>query len=407
MSVFRYTGRNQNARPVSGLVEADSPGAVAAQLADGGIVPISIEPARSESTSVGAFFAGLRRTKMRSTDLAMLARQLYSLTRAGVPILRSILSVAESARTPEMTETLSTVHEALRSGRTLAASLARHPDVFPHLFVSVVQVGEESGTLEESFEQLASFYETEEETRQLVKGAVRYPLIVVGAVVVAIAIINRFVVPAFANVFANAGVELPLATRIMIATSDFTVAWWPQMVVAAAAGFFGARYALQTERGRMFKDSRLFKIPVLGSLMERAAIARFARSFAIANKAGVPIIQSLKLGGNVTDNVWVAERIRGMAEAIPRGETLERAARNAELFSPLALQMIAVGEETGETARMMNQLASFYEREVAHESKKVGDVLEPLLVVFVGLIVLVLALGVYMPMWDLATAASK
>jgi MSHA biogenesis protein MshG len=167
------------------------------------------------------------------------------------------------------------------------------------------------------------------------------------------------------------------------------------------------RFALATEAGRMWKDQRVFRIPVLGNLLERATIARFARSFAIAHQAGVPIIQALRLGANVAENAWVSERIRAMSEAIPRGESLERAARNAGLFSPLALQMISVGEETGETSRMMNQLASFYEREVAHDAKRVGDVLEPLLVVFVGLIVLVLALGVYMPMWDLATAAGR
>ena len=407
MGLFQYTGRTRDARAVDGIVEGDSPRAVAAQLLDGGITPIRIEEARPEPLSLTALLGRLRRGRMRSSDLALLSRQLYSLTRAGVPILKSILSVAESARMPEVTETLLAVHEALRGGRTLAASLGRHPDMFPHLFVSVVQVGEESGTLEESFQQLAEFYETEEETRQMVKGAVRYPMIVIGTVVLAIAIINRFVVPAFAQVFSTAGVELPLATRIMIGLSDLTVAFGPHLTVASLAAFFGARFALATEAGRMWKDRHVFRIPVLGSLLERATIARFARSFAIAHQAGVPVIQALRLGANVAENTWVGERIRSMAEAIPRGESLERAARNVGLFSPLALQMISVGEETGETSRMMDQLASFYEREVAHDAKKVGDVLEPLLVVFVGLIVLVLALGVYMPMWDLATAAGR
>lgn len=407
MGLFQYTGRNQNARRVDGLIEAESPRAVAAQLLDGGIVPITIEAARPQAPSLVELLGRLRRSRMRATDLALLARQLHSLTRAGVPILRAILSVAESARTRELADVLTLVHETLRNGRTLAGSLARHPEVFPHLFVSVVQVGEESGTLEESFLQLAQFYETEEETRQMVKSAVRYPTIVIVAVVVAIAIINRFVVPAFAQVFSNAGVELPLATRVMIATSDFTVAWWPHLCVLSVAVFLSARYALRTEAGRLWRDERVFHVPVLGSLLERATIARFARSFAIAHKAGVPILQALKLGANVAENAWVNERIHAMADAIPRGESLERAARSAELFSPLALQMISVGEETGETARMMDQLASYYEREVAYESKKIGDVLEPLLVVFVGLIVLVLALGVYMPMWDLATAAGR
>lgn len=407
MGLFQYTGRTSDARAVSGLLEAESPRAVATQLLDGGITPVSIQATKPEPASLGSLLGRLRRGRLRSTDLALLARQLYSLTRAGVPILRAIVSVAESARTPELAETLANVHEALRSGRTLAASLARHPDVFPNLFVSVVQVGEESGTLEQSFLQLSEFYETEEETRQMVQSAVRYPLIVIGAVGIAIAIINRFVVPAFANVFASAGVDLPLATRIMIATSDFTVAWWPHMMVLAIVGFFGMRQALATPRGRLAFDRRIFQVPVLGSLLERATIARFARSFSIAHQAGVPIIQALRLGAAVCDNTWVSERLHAMAEAIPRGESLERVSRNADLFSPLALQMIAVGEETGETARMMEELAAFYEREVAHDAKKVGDVLEPLLVVFVGLIVLVLALGVYMPMWELATAAGR
>lgn len=407
MGLFQYTGRTRDARSVSGLIEADSPRAVAGQLLDGGITPVAIEETRPESPSIGSLLARLHRGRPSATDLAMLARQLYSLTRAGVPILKAILSVAESARTPELTEVLIDLHETLRGGRTLAAAMGRHPDVFPHLFVSVVQVGEESGTLEESFLQLSEFYETEEETRQMVKSAVRYPMIVIGAVVIAIAVINRFVVPAFAQVFAKAGVELPLATRLMIASSELTVAYWPHLLVAGVGGFFAARYALSTRAGTLWKDRQMFRLPVLGSLMERATIARFARSFAIAHQAGVPIIQALKLAANVTENAWVSDRIHSMADAIPRGESLGRAAQQVGLFSPLALQMIAVGEETGETSRMMSQLAAFYEREVRHDSKKVGEVLEPLLVVFVGLIVLVLALGVYMPMWDLATAAGR
>lgn len=407
MPIFRYSGRSSEAGSVDGVLEADSSSAAAGQLVASGITPVRIEETRPEPQSVKITLAGLRKGRTKSTDLALLSRQMYSLTRAGVPILRAIVGVAESAGTPELRMVLQDVHEALRTGRTLAAALQRHPDVFPRLFVSIVQVGEESGTLEESFNQLSEYYELEDTTRQRVKAAVRYPTIVICTVAVAVGIINRWVIPSFATVFEGAGVDLPLATRGLIATSDLTVRYWPYLVVGIGALVVGTRMLLNTDAGRMWKDRAVFRIPVLGSIMERAVLSRFARSYGIASRAGVPILQCLSLTSHVVDNAWVGSKIREMGEAIPRGASLSRAAASSGLFTPLAMQMITVGEETGEISELMMQLASFYEREVEHESQKVGDLLEPLMVVLVGGIVLVLALGVYLPMWDLATAASN
>ena len=291
----------------------------------------------------------------------------------------------------------------IESGRALSSSLARHPGIFSTLYISMIRVGEESGRLDESFQRVARYLEREKETRERIKAALRYPVFVLIAIAVAIAIINIWVIPAFAKLFASAGATLPWQTRLLIATSDFFVDWWPLMLLAITGGIMGSRYYIQTEQGRYNWDRIKLRIPIVGGIIHRATLARFSRAFSMALSSGVPIIQAMTVVSRSVDNEFVGDHILGMRNGIERGESLTRTATMTSMFTPLVLQMMAVGEETGQVDEMLSEVADYYEREVDYDIKNLSSSIEPVMIVAIGIMVLILALGVFLPMWDLTS----
>jgi len=243
--------------------------------------------------------------------------------------------------------------------------------------------------------------------REQVKSALRYPMFVVLAMAAAIVIINLFVIPAFAKVFAGFGSELPLMTRILLATSDFFVQWWPYMLVAAIGGAFAFRSWVGTAAGRYQWESIALRFPIAGKILHKAALARFARSFALGTRSGVPVMQALANSAITVDNSYIARRIDAMRENVERGESVLRAAITTRIFTPVVLQMVAVGEESGALDDMMEEIGQMYQREVEYELKTLGAQIEPILIVALGVLVLILALGVFLPMWDLGKVAFK
>jgi len=407
MALFQYQGRNPRGELVKGNLEAGSSAAVATQLFNSGITPIDISLARAASDDV---FAALRRRfndkKPQLSDLTLFSRQMYTLTKSGVPIIQALRGLVSSTRNTTMVRTLTDIAENLEGGHALSSALGRHPQVFTSLIISMVQVGENTGRLDEAFLEIAKYLELEKDTRERVKSALRYPLIVLAAISVAIAIINLFVIPAFAKLFAGFKAELPWATQVLIGLSNFFVAYWPYLVTFLILGYFGLRAYLKTDEGRYLWDRLKLKLPVVGGIIQRATLARFARSFAMAARAGVPLIQALTVVARAVDNSYVSERVLSMRMGVERGETLTRTATLSGLFTPLVLQMLAVGEETGAVDTLLAEVADSYEREVDYEIKNLSASIEPIMLVVIGVMVLILALGVYLPMWDLSNAAS-
>lgn len=409
MIVYRFKGRDRQGRPVSGEVRAESAAAVAAQLTGTGVTPIRIEAGvATERSFVPAFLRSEVFTRNPGVaDLMLFARQMYSLTKSGVPLVRALRGLAESSRHPVMVRTLEDIVESLGAGRDLASALARHPKVFNPLFVNVVRVGENSGKLDEAFLRLYHYLAFDANTRAKVAAALRYPVIVLLAVAIAIGVIMTMVVPQFARAFKSFGVELPWPTQVIIAVSNFTVSYWYLVAGSLVVAGFAARSALATPQGVRFADRLKLRIPVLGSIVLRATLARFARSFAVIVRAGVPLMEGLVLVGRAVQNEIVADKVRQLREAVERGENLSRAAAASGLFTPLVLQMLAVGEETGRIDEMMDEVADFYDREVAADVDNLASLIEPLLIVTVGGVVLLLALAVFLPMWDLSGAALR
>lgn len=406
MANFHYKARNAQGALIEGTVEAPSADAVASQLLDGAMTPVAIREA-ARDIDVGAFLQEKlnRGGGVELDDLILFCRQMYTLTKAGVPIIRALKGLVETARKPQMGRTLKAVCDDLESGRDLSGALARHPKVFPLLLTSMVQVGESTGRLDETFLQVANYLTLEKDTIDRVKQAMRYPTFVIVAISIAVAILSLFVIPTFERVFKGFGAELPLPTKIILGLSRFSVTYWPHILLVLVVIFFGVRQWLKTERGRYLWDRTKLRLPVVGSIIQRATLTRFARAFSMGFSAGVPLVQALSFTARAVDNNFVGERLEQMRHSIERGDTLTRSARATGMFTPLVLQMLAVGEETGAVDQMLLEVAEFYEREVDYDLKNITSAIEPILIVFIGGMVLVLALGVFLPMWNLSQVA--
>jgi MSHA biogenesis protein MshG len=405
MPHFAYRSRNAGGQLVEGVLEGASTAAVAELLSGRGLVPVDIRETRAQAQGKAESAIDLLKPKVGHIDLLLFSRQMHTLMKAGVPILRALAGLQDSSTNPAMKEVIRAIREDLEGGRELSVALARHPKVFSRFYVSMVRVGETTGMLEDVFLRLFEHLDFERFMREQVKSALRYPMFVVIAMAIAIVIINIFVIPAFAKVFKGFGAELPLMTRILIGFSDFMVAWWPAMLAGLILGIVVFRAWVATPRGRYDWEALALRIPVAGKIVRKAGLARFARSFALGIKSGVPVMQALSNSAQTVDNSYLARHIERMRESVERGESVLRAAIGVGIFTPVVLQMVAVGEESGSLDDMMEEVGQLYQREVEYELKTLGAQIEPILIVALGILVLILALGVFLPMWDLGSAA--
>lgn len=403
MPRFEYQGRDSAGARTSGIIDAGSLDAAAGQLTELGITPLDIrEGAQPKAGSLRRQLGFDRPTR---ADIILFARQMYTLTRSGVPLIRGLTRLAESTRNPVMKETIEAIIDDLESGRELGGAMARHPSVFSPLFVSMVRVGESSGRLEESFERMYLYLERETDTIQRIKSAVRYPMIVVVAMVAAIMILMTFVVPVFARVFEQFNTDLPLPTQILIAVSGFFASYWWAILLLGVLSFIAFRRWIRTEDGALSWDRRKLGIPVVGNILLRGTLARFARALSMAQRSGVPILEALNVVATAVDNAWVTRKVLDMREGVEHGEALSRTAARSAVFTPLVIQMLTIGEETGRIDEMVDEVAEFYEREVAYDVQNLSTLIEPVLTIGLAILVFILALGIFLPLWDLGQAA--
>ena len=408
---FSYTGRSSEGA-VSGVLEAATAGAAADTLMARGVTPLQIKLAstseRASTPTKPAFdLQQWLLPKVGPVDLLLFSRQLHTLLKSGVPILRALAGLQESAPNQRMKQTLQQVRQSLGSGLDLSMAMAQHSAVFDGFYVALVRVGEMTGRLEEVFMRLFHHIEFEMFMGQQIKSALRYPMFVMIAMAAAVGVINVMVIPAFATVFKSFGAELPLATRILMATSNFTIEYGWALVLASIAGVWLLRRWVATPGGRLTWDRLKLRLPLAGKIIRKGMLARFARSFALSLKSGVPVEQALSVVAATVENAHIGQKVEGMRESVERGESILRAAAAAGVFTPIVLQMIAVGEETGAVDELMDEVAELYTNEVQYELKTLGQQIEPIMIIFLGVMVLVLAMGVFLPVWDLGRVALK
>ncbi len=405
MATFAWRGRNARGELVAGQLDAVGESAVADQLVSMGVAPVHIAVASATDASTVDWWARLNRKAIAVEDILVFSRQMYTLNKAGVPILRAFAGLQASAVKPAMVDMLKDIRASLDQGRELSLALARHIAVFGAFYISMIRVGEMTGRLTEVFLRLNEHMEFERDVRERIKQALRYPSFVVLAMAIALVIINIFVIPVFAKVFAGFNSELPLITRGLLAFSAWMVAWWYLLLAGLVGAVVLVRGYLRTQEGRYRWDSRKLKLPIVGDIVLKATLARFARSFALSSQSGVPLVQALTVVAQTVDNAYIGSRIEQMRDGIERGESISRCAAATGVFTPVVLQMIAVGEETGELDSLLFEIAGMYERETDYNIKGLSAAIEPVMLAAIAILVLLLALGVFLPLWNLGQAA--
>ena len=406
LTAYAWRGRNARGELIDGTVDAPSEDAVADQLMAGGVTPVEIRAAeRARSAAQGPGLSRWLQAPVIADDALVFSRQMYTMHKAGIPMLRSLGGLQASTAKPALAALIGDLRNHLDQGREFAFAVSRHPAVFSPFYVAMVRVGEMTGRLTEVFLRLTEHLEFEKDVRERIRQALRYPTMVIAAMAIALVIINLFVLPAFAKVFAGFKAQLPLMTRVLLGFSDFCVQWWPTLAALAFVAVAAVRAWLRSPEGRYRWDRAKLSLPIAGPIIRKATLARFARSYALAARSGVPIVQAMTVVAQTVDNAYIASRIEQMREGIERGESISRCAAATGVFTPVVLQMILVGEETGELDTLLVEIAQMYERETDYAIKGLSASIEPVLLALIGAMVLVLALGVFMPLWNLGQAA--
>lgn len=403
---FDYRVRDHGGALHEGRISAASADEAAGELLRKGLTPVSL----SESSPAVDVLAGVRefleaRARVDAEELIVFCRQMYALTRAGIPIVRAIRGLAESSGSDKLRRVLVVVARELETGKPLASCLNDHPETFDALFIAMVHVGENTGSLDQAFYQLAQNLALEQQARKRASQATRYPVMVCGSLLLALLVINFWVIPAFAGVFERLGSDLPVPTQILMATSSFLLAWWWALLGAVLLAVVVIGQWLDTPAGALVWDEKKLRIPVVGRLLERLALSRFARNFGMMLSAGLPVTQALALVAGAVGNSYIGNTVAGMRSGIERGESLVSVAGRAGIFSPLVMQMLAVGEETGQVEGLLTDVADFYDQEIEYDLSKLSESIEPILILMMGGLVLILALGVFLPIWSLGEAA--
>ena len=401
MAIYEFKGRNVEGRLISGQLDASSQDAAVNQLLGRGVTPVEVKEFIEQLSLSERFTRATNRGRVETVELIMFCRQMHTITRAGIPLVKGLRGLSASLRNYAFQQALNDIVERLEAGTELSTAMRAHPKIFSNLFVSLVGVGENSGRLDLVFKQLSEYMERDLATMKSIKTALRYPSFVLIAITIAIAIINIKVIPAFAGMFEKFGAQLPLPTRILIGVSDFFVNYWLYLFAAIVAAVAWVHHYVNTPEGSRVWGRKKLRLIVVGDIIERASLARYARSFGLMLNAGLPLSNALELSARAVDNPYLGDKIRGIRTGVERGEGLFQTHLVSGMFTPLVLQMISVGEESGQVDALLAEVAAFYESEVDYDVKQLSDRIEPIMIVIMAGFVTVLALGIFLPMWDM------
>ncbi|MDT7849031.1 type II secretion system F family protein [Methylophilus sp. VKM B-3414] len=402
MPLFEYKGRTEDGMVVTGVQEAADADALGTALIGTRITPVEIKPKKTGAVAINLF-----EEKITSLEVMIFSRQMYTLLKAGIPIMRALSGIQSSVGNSKLAQVIGQLRVGLDSGRELSVAMTEHPKVFDNFYISMIRVGETTGNLDNIFLRLAEHIEFDRFMRGQIKSALQYPMFVITAMAIAIVVINVMVIPQFEKVFATMHADLPLITKMLIAFSNFMRNYWFVLIGMIAAAGWSFKAYVKTASGRSNWDRIKMRIPIAGKIIFKGTMARFARSFALSTRSGLPILSALRLVSQTVENDYISAKILSMSAGIERGETILRTATQTGVFNSLVLQMIAVGEESGSLDTLMQEVADMYQSDVEYDVKTLGAQIEPILIVFLGVLVLILALGVFLPIWDMSSVMLK
>lgn len=396
---YQYSVRDRSGKIVSGKLEAESQAAVASKLKQMGYAPVSIsEHKAGMKTEIKIPGFG---NKVKLKDLAVMSRQFATMINSGLSMLRALTILAEQTQNKELARVLGEVGKDVETGLALSSALAKHPNVFPPLFVNMCRAGEVGGFLDSVLLQIAANYEAEVKLRGKVKAAMTYPVVVFVMAILAVVGMLLFIVPTFAGMFETLGGQLPAPTRLLVAASKVLKVGAPFLLVGVIAGFITWGKVKNTDRVRNVVDPLKLKIPVFGPLFQKIALSRFARNLGTMMHSGVPILQSLEIVSDTTGNVVLARAIKDVQESVRSGESLAGPLANHPVFPPMVVQMMSVGEDTGALDTMLHKISEFYDQEVESTTESLTALIEPLMIAVLGGIVGSMIIALYMPIFKI------
>ncbi len=399
-TTFSYRVRDQQGKVVEGQLEADDQALVIDKLRSMGYTPITISKRNENKLTADLSIPGLS-NRVKLKDVAVMSRQFATMINSGLSILRSLAILAQQTENSELARVAGEVRLDVERGASLSVALARHPKVFNQLFVSMVKSGETSGTLDEVLIRLATTIEKQVQLRGKVKSAMTYP-VMVGFVVFSIAMIMLiFIVPQFQGIYASLGGQLPMPTQVLLTISKIVRTFFPFLIVLGIVGAILFRRWIKTDRGRGLWDAFKLRVPIFGSLVSKTALARFARTLGALTRAGVPILESLEIVADTAGNTVVANAVHDTQRAVKGGDSIARPLEQHEVFPPMVVQMMAVGEETGALDEMLDKIADFYESEVEATVDALTSLIEPVLIVVMGVVVGGMIISLYLPLFNI------
>ncbi len=397
MANFKYKARDKFAKLVRGVISCDTNDQAAGKLQEMGYTPISIQEARGVRPE--EILRKFRKVKLE--EISTFTRQLYSLQKAGLPLLDSLEVIAQQTRNDYFSLIIQQVARDVRGGANLSDSLKRHPRIFDDIYVNMIKSAETGGAMVEILGRLTELIEQEIDTRQRISAATRYPMIAFFTLVLGFLIVVTFVIPRFAVLYSQFNAALPLPTRILIGLNLVIRRFWYIFIIGVAGAVFGMLSFIRSKKGRAIWDNFKLKVPVFGQLIYMLVMSRFARVTSILMKSGVPILDVLGLVRNISNNVIIARAIENIRKSVNQGKGMSEPMKISGLFPPIVIQMVSVGERTGRMDELLLSVAEYYDRESGYMIKNLTTYIEPILIFILGVMVLVMALGIFMPMWNL------
>ena len=406
MPQFRYEALNKEGRVVNGAFAAETVAEVEAWLARSGMSPVSVRIAagreQEEEAKGPSWWERLQGVKLE--DLILFCRQTGTMLGAGIAILQSLRVIGKQVRNPLLQEAVTDIANRVEGGERLSDAFGHYPNLFTPLFLNLVRVGEETGGLDRSFDYLALLYENEKAVQEKIKSATRYPKIVITALVGAMLFLMTFVMPKFVTLFASSKVELPLPTRIMIGSSNFITGNFVHLIMLVVVLVVCYRLAMRSENFVLARDRLRLRLPIFGQLGVKIYMARFCRVFSVLTLSGVDIVRSLALAATALENLVLTRMMDNIRHDVEEGRHLSEAMGDFPDLPPLVREMVTVGEQTGRMDEMMSKVADYYDTESDYTIKNLATLIEPVLLLVLGVMVGLFALAIFMPMWDMMGA---
>jgi len=400
MATFKYTVRDKASKAVDGTLEGDNKEAVSSKLRSMGYVIVSLEETGGMLASMSAIKIG---GGIKPKDITIFARQFATMINAGLPLARCLSVMASQTPNPGLQATIEDVLHDVEGGLALSNAMSKHTKVFNNLYCSMVRAGETGGILDEVLANIADSLEKNQDIRSKIKSAMTYPILMLIMSIVLVVVMLVFIVPVFTGMFAQLGGALPLPTQILVNLSDFiTATWWFGIPIAIAA-VYGMRRAIEFPNIRFAWDSLKLRLPVVGSVIKQQCLSRFARTLGTLSSAGVPILEALEVVENTVGNALVSREVSIVSAAVKEGQTIAQPLGKSKVFPPMVVQMVAVGEESGAMDSMLIKVADFYDKEVATTVEGLSSLIEPVMLIGVGLVIGGILISLYLPMFKMAS----